>query len=146
MSATNVPSTPDSDDVRDRVRERFGARSNDYRTSAVHSTGEDLEMLVKLVGAAPGTRALDIATGAGHTALALAQAGADVVASDITPAMLGRDSNGSQDATGKFYMRDARTQIEQQGAAWADYGTPGETGRDGGRSTRRCLAKSQPLH
>ena len=81
---------PDShpDDVRDRVRERFGARSGDYRTSAVHATGEDLELLVKLVEVTPGARALDIATGAGHTALALAQAGADVVASDITPAML----------------------------------------------------------
>ena len=88
MSAPAAPASPDADDVRDRVRERFGARSNDYRTSAVHSTGEDLEMLVKLVGAAPGARALDIATGAGHTALALAQAGADVVASDITPSML----------------------------------------------------------
>jgi SAM-dependent methyltransferase len=78
----------DSGDVRDRVRERFGARSNEYRTSAVHSAGEDLDLLVKLVAISPGDRALDIATGAGHTALALARAGAQVVASDITPAML----------------------------------------------------------
>ena len=88
MSAHDAPATPDPDTVRDCVRERFGARSSDYRTSAVHSAGEDLEMLVKLVAVIPGARALDIATGAGHTALALAQAGADVVASDITPAML----------------------------------------------------------
>ena len=99
----------DADDLRDRVRERFGARSNDYRVSAVHSAGEDLEALVKLVAVVPGARALDIATGAGHTALALAKAGADVVASDITPAMLAEtlDNAREQELTVETALADA---------------------------------------
>lgn len=71
-----------------QVRERFGARSHAYRMSAVHAGGKDLTRLIDLVEVSPETRALDLATGAGHTALALAQAGASVVASDITEEML----------------------------------------------------------
>ncbi len=80
-------------DIRDRVKERFGERTAEYRASAVHSSGEDLELLVSLVQAGPGVRALDIATGAGHTALALAEAGAHVVASDLTEQMLAEASD-----------------------------------------------------
>jgi aspartate kinase len=79
---------PLHDDVRSRVKERFGERSGHYRASQVHSAGEDLDLLVSLVEAGPGVHALDVATGAGHTALALAKTGADVVASDLTQQML----------------------------------------------------------
>ena len=78
----------DADDVRNRVRARFGVRSADYRASVAHSSGGDLDLLIELVAPTVGARALDIATGAGHTALALASAGADVTASDLTPEML----------------------------------------------------------
>lgn len=88
MSDASERLSADTGDVRDRVRQRFGARSTDYRASVVHSAGEDLVRLVQLAAVSPGDRALDVATGAGHTALALARAGAVVVASDITPAML----------------------------------------------------------
>lgn len=87
VHATPEP-TPAPQGTHAQVRERFGARSAAYRASAVHSAGEDLARLVALVEAAPGKRALDVATGAGHTALALARAGASVVALDVTQAML----------------------------------------------------------
>jgi SAM-dependent methyltransferase len=78
----------DDDRLRDENRERFGARSADYRVSAVHAGGADLDRLIELVAPTPDDRALDVATGAGHVAVALARAGAAVTASDLTPGML----------------------------------------------------------
>lgn len=69
-------------------QERFGARSAAYRTSAVHGGGEDLNRLIELLAPQLGMRALDIATGAGHVAAALAAAGATVTACDLTANML----------------------------------------------------------
>jgi ubiquinone/menaquinone biosynthesis C-methylase UbiE len=54
----------------------------------VHATGPSLARLVELIHAKPTWRHLDIATGAGHTALAFAPKVAKVTASDITPEML----------------------------------------------------------
>lgn len=59
-----------------------------YTSSPRHARGADLERLVVLVDARPGRRALDVATGTGHTALALAARGCSVVGLDPTPAML----------------------------------------------------------
>ena len=42
-------------------------------------------MLVEACGISPGQRLLDVAAGTGNTAIRAAQAGADVVASDLTP-------------------------------------------------------------
>jgi SAM-dependent methyltransferase len=66
---------------------QFGAHAGAYLDSGVHRAGADLDQLVAWVGAAD--RALDIATGAGHTAGALLEAGAEsVVAADAAPAMV----------------------------------------------------------
>ena len=70
------------------VQQKFGAAAADYAASAVHAQGESLVRLVALVGPQPDWRVLDVATGAGHTALALAPHVAHVVASDITEEML----------------------------------------------------------
>ena len=78
----------DANQLLSEVRQRFGERSSGYRKSAVHAGGEDLARLLALVAPAKGDRALDIATGAGHVAVALARAGAEVTASDLTPGML----------------------------------------------------------
>lgn len=71
------------------VRERFGAFASTYATSRSHARGSSLARLVELASPAPSWMALDIATGAGHVALAFAPRVAHVVASDITPQMLG---------------------------------------------------------
>jgi ubiquinone/menaquinone biosynthesis C-methylase UbiE len=76
------------DDLRQRVRERFGARAEGYRTSPLHASGADLDLLLDWLEPGPGERALDVATGGGHVALALARTGADVTACDLTPEML----------------------------------------------------------
>ncbi|MDO8879534.1 MAG: class I SAM-dependent methyltransferase [Coriobacteriia bacterium] len=77
-----------ADELNDLSRERFGPRADGYRASALHAAGPDLELLVELAAAGPGVRVLDVATGGGHVALALARTGADVTACDLTPEML----------------------------------------------------------
>lgn len=69
-------------------RERFGPRANGYRESELHAHGPDLELLLGGLDPHPTERALDVATGGGHVALALARLGADVDACDLTPEML----------------------------------------------------------
>jgi ubiquinone/menaquinone biosynthesis C-methylase UbiE len=71
-----------------RVREQFGRHAQGYVESVRHRTGRDLERLVELAECRASDVALDIATGGGHTALALAPHVTRVVASDLTPAML----------------------------------------------------------
>ncbi|MEV0128891.1 class I SAM-dependent methyltransferase [Dactylosporangium sp. NPDC050688] len=44
--------------------------------------------LVEAVGAGPGTRVLDVAAGSGNAAIPAAEAGADVVATDLCPELL----------------------------------------------------------
>jgi len=70
------------------VQQKFGAAAADYAASAVHAKGPSLARLVALVGPQPEWRVLDVATGAGHTAMAFAPLVAHVVASDITDQML----------------------------------------------------------
>lgn len=72
----------------DLVRRQFGANAANYATSEVHAKGASLARLVELVAPQPSWHALDVATAAGHTALAVAPHVADVVASDVTPEML----------------------------------------------------------
>jgi ubiquinone/menaquinone biosynthesis C-methylase UbiE len=70
------------------VQSQFGANAANYLTSTVHAKGASLARLVELVAPKPGWIALDIATGAGHTAAAFAPHVAKVIASDLTPEML----------------------------------------------------------
>lgn len=67
---------------------QFAPAARDYVTSATHAHGADLARLVELAGARGHEQALDIATGGGHTALALAPHVRHVVASDLTLPML----------------------------------------------------------
>jgi len=70
------------------VQKKFGEAAADYAASAVHATGPSLARLTELISPEPTWRHLDVATGAGHTALAFAPKVAKVTASDITPEML----------------------------------------------------------
>lgn len=64
----------------------FGRAAADYLASDVHREGEDLDRLASWCEGA--SRALDVATGGGHTAGAVAAAGVPrVVASDVAPEM-----------------------------------------------------------
>jgi SAM-dependent methyltransferase len=62
-------------------------RADLYRTSAIHSEGEDLDLVVEWCGPAAGVNVLDVATGGGHVARRLREAGATVVTVDPAPGM-----------------------------------------------------------
>jgi SAM-dependent methyltransferase len=72
----------------DAVRTTFGPAAAAYTVSAGHADAASLARLVGYASPAPGDVALDVATGAGHTALALAPHVRSVVAVDLTPEML----------------------------------------------------------
>jgi SAM-dependent methyltransferase len=65
----------------------WSERADAYRTSAIHAAGEDLDLVVAWCGPAPGVTVLDVATGGGHVARRLREAGATVVTSDPAPGM-----------------------------------------------------------
>jgi len=74
--------------VHERVQSQFGAAAAAYGSSLVHADASALERVAELAGPKPDDVALDIATGAGHTALALAPRVASVIAYDLTAEML----------------------------------------------------------
>jgi ubiquinone/menaquinone biosynthesis C-methylase UbiE len=75
-------------DNRDIARRQFGAHADEYVKSTHHAKGESLDRLIALTAPRPEWRVLDVATGGGHTALALAPLVREVVATDLTPEML----------------------------------------------------------
>ena len=70
------------------VQQQFGAHAASYATSAVHAKGASLLRLIELVKPQRQWQGLDIATGAGHTAIAFAPHVAGIIASDVTDEML----------------------------------------------------------
>lgn len=72
----------------DQVRRIFSERADVYTTSAAHRDPQVLSRLIEYARPQAGWRALDIATGTGHTAFALSPHVREVVALDLTPAML----------------------------------------------------------
>jgi len=72
----------------EQIQQQFGAAAADYVTSKVHASGRDLAWLVEEAALTGRERVLDVATGGGHTAFALAPHAAEVVALDLTKPML----------------------------------------------------------
>jgi len=62
-------------------------RAEQYRTSAIHSSGDDLDLVVEWCEPGPGVDVLDVATGGGHVARRLRELGANVVTVDPAPGM-----------------------------------------------------------
>ena len=58
-----------------------------YRESATHASGDDLDLVVDWCEPGPGVTVLDVATGGGHVARRLREAGATVVTTDPAPGM-----------------------------------------------------------
>lgn len=72
----------------DLVHQQFGPNAAAYATSATHAKGASLARVIELAQPQAHWRALDVATGAGHMAFAVAPHVTEVVASDLTPQML----------------------------------------------------------
>ena len=70
------------------IQDQFGQVAANYRTSVVHAQGAELDRIQALAAELGTPYALDAGCGAGHTSIALAPACQEVVAFDLTAAML----------------------------------------------------------
>ncbi|MFD1170549.1 class I SAM-dependent methyltransferase [Oceanobacillus caeni] len=75
-------------DIKKDVQKQFGRSADSYVKSEGHSKGEDLKKLVEMARVTGIEEVLDVATGGGHTANALAPLSQKVTAMDLTPEML----------------------------------------------------------
>jgi SAM-dependent methyltransferase len=69
------------------VSDAWSARAKAFRASEPHRQGEDLDLVVEWCEPAEGIKALDVATGGGHVARRLREAGCEVVTVDSAPGM-----------------------------------------------------------
>jgi ubiquinone/menaquinone biosynthesis C-methylase UbiE len=65
----------------------WSERAEAFRQSAAHREGPDLDLLVEWCEPGDGVQALDVATGGGHVARRLSEAGCEVVSVDPAPGM-----------------------------------------------------------
>jgi SAM-dependent methyltransferase len=69
------------------VTDLWSNRAEAFRQSPTHAAGEDLDLLVEWCEPAERVTALDVATGGGHVARRLREAGCQVVTVDPAPGM-----------------------------------------------------------
>lgn len=69
-------------------QDQFDRQAAMYATSPVHRQGPSLPVLVDFAQPVPADRALDVATGTGNTAFAIAQAAGEAIGLDVSPGML----------------------------------------------------------
>ena len=65
----------------------WSERAQAYRESPTHAAGDDLDLLVQWCAPGPDVTVLDVATGGGHVARRLREAGTTVVTTDPAPGM-----------------------------------------------------------
>src|SRR6266705_3354849 len=86
---SSMTQTPQyGDEKKAQVQEYFARTAESYVASFSHRTGGDLQRLIELGEWNSQQLALDIATGGGHTALAVAPHVSRIVVTDLTPRML----------------------------------------------------------
>ncbi|KGX92023.1 methylase [Pontibacillus halophilus JSM 076056 = DSM 19796] len=90
-------------DQKKQVQQTFGKNASKYVSSRTHSTGEDLKSMIDWLRPTKDTVALDIATGGGHTAKALASHVKSIFVTDLTKEMV-EHSRQSIDADNAYYI------------------------------------------
>ena len=80
--------TQDNQHKKAQVQEYFSRTAESYVASFSHKAGDDLERLIEIGEWNSQQDALDVATGGGHTALAVAPHVKHITVSDLTPRML----------------------------------------------------------
>ncbi len=73
---------------KDKIRDEFTRQAEAFAAVSVLHNRERLDRLVNAINPAPGARALEIATGPGHIAMAMAARCREVVGVDLTDAIL----------------------------------------------------------
>lgn len=74
--------------VKQSVNQQFSDVAANYRTSKGHATGNALQRMADLIGELDAPHVLDLGCGAGHATLAVAPVSANVIAYDLSEAML----------------------------------------------------------
>ncbi|PYK60577.1 MAG: hypothetical protein DME21_11325 [Verrucomicrobia bacterium] len=77
-------------EVQRAAQEQFAKQSHRYGEGHILENVEDVRAAIEPLQLAPGSRVLDVATGAGHTGLFLASLGHEVTLTDIAAPMLER--------------------------------------------------------
>ncbi len=95
--------TIDDTDIALKAKHRAVWALGDYPAVATEIIPELGRVLARASGIGRGDRVLDVAAGAGNVAIPAALAGADVVASDLTPELL---------ETGRMHAADRRATLE----------------------------------
>ncbi len=75
-------------EIKESVQRQFGAAANEYAVAAVHISGADLDCMLAEAGLTGGEKVLDVGSGAGHSTLHFARAGAKVTGLDLTREMV----------------------------------------------------------
>ncbi|MFM2484947.1 class I SAM-dependent methyltransferase [Celerinatantimonas yamalensis] len=70
------------------LQAQFSPQANAYLHSEVHAKGDDLQLVRQLVGEQPQARVLDMGCGGGHVSFQLAEQVKEIVAFDLSNAML----------------------------------------------------------
>jgi ubiquinone/menaquinone biosynthesis C-methylase UbiE/catechol 2,3-dioxygenase-like lactoylglutathione lyase family enzyme len=83
-----TPQHKESASTKKAVQSQFGRSAEAYIHSTIHAKGNDLKKLVDISGARSSDCVLDVATGGGHVANALAPLVSQVTALDLTPEIL----------------------------------------------------------
>lgn len=74
--------------IKESVRRQFGAAAGEYAVARVHISGPDLDGMLAEAGLRGGEKLLDVGSGAGHSTLHFARAGADITGLDLTREMV----------------------------------------------------------
>lgn len=88
MTSHSKPSQDNPERLKAQVQDQFSRTAESYVASFSHRTGSDLDRLIELGEWDGSQQALDVATGGGHTALAVAPHVAQITVTDLTPRML----------------------------------------------------------
>ena len=105
--------------AKEAVQSQFARQASWYTVSRRHEQSPGLEILVRLAAPGPADRVLDVATGTGFTAFAMAARSRGVLALDFTAGMV-REAKGLRDARGltnvAFCLGDAEALPFRSGA------------------------------
>ncbi len=84
------------------TQNQYARQAQHYAESSLHRLGESLETVRRLAAATDSDTVLDLGTGTGFTAFALAADAGRVIAADLTPEMLPtRATLGSGERAGR---------------------------------------------
>jgi ubiquinone/menaquinone biosynthesis C-methylase UbiE len=81
------------DQLKSKVQEQFSKNAEKYVSSATHSKGTDLPVMIEWLKPSPDWTVLDVATGGGHVTKTLSPYVGHIFAVDLTPGMLATAKN-----------------------------------------------------